>query len=348
MDTKHTPALADFAALDPQTAMSALEEAYGISCDGTFNAYPSYINRVYGVRDDEGTEFVAKFYRPGRWTTKAIEEEHAFLLELKDAEVPVVPPLPSIDGGTLSELLIANAFEGTAGEHAGETLYPFALFKKRSGRSFDADGLEDMKRLGALAGRIHAVGSRKKSVSRAAIRSGMARSYAAELLSSGAIHPDAQSSFALAVGKAADFIDGALASHSGGNIRLHGDFHRGNILDRLGEGLVAIDFDDMCTGPALADLWLLLPSLPADCPKERDTLIEGYENFMPFDATSLSLAPVLQLLRIIHYLAWQARQRLDTGFSGHFPSWGSRGFWLSEAEDLLHRVDKAAGNFLTL
>ncbi len=333
MPSKQEPALADFAALDPQTAMSALEEAYGISCDGTFNAYPSYINRVYGVRDDDGTDYVAKFYRPGRWTIKAIEEEHAFLLELQSAELPVVAPLPAADGGTLSELVIGD----------GETAFPFTMFKKRAGRSFDADGLEDMKRLGALAGRIHAVSCRGQAPSRVVIRSGMASAYAGELLSCGAVHPDAMASFAEALRMAADFIDGALASYRGPGIRLHGDFHRGNILDRPGEGLIAIDFDDMCTGPALSDLWMLLPSLPADCPRERDVLIKGYENFMPFDATSLGLAPALQLLRIIHYLAWQARQRLDSGFSGHFPAWGSRGFWISETEDLLHRVDKAVG-----
>ena len=32
-------------------------------------------------------------------------------------------------------------------------------------------------------------------------------------------------------------------------IRIHGDCHRGNILDRLDEGLLIIDFDDMMTGP---------------------------------------------------------------------------------------------------
>ena len=43
--------------------------------------------------------------------------------------------------------------------------------------------------------------------------------------------------------------------------RIHGDCHRANILERPGEGLMMIDFDDMVMGPAVQDLWLLLPDM---------------------------------------------------------------------------------------
>ena len=33
--------------------------------------------------------------------------------------------------------------------------------------------------------------------------------------------------------------------------RIHGDCHRANILERPGEGLMMIDFDDMVMGPAI-------------------------------------------------------------------------------------------------
>jgi len=69
---------ADFSDLSPELALSAVGEAFGIEPDGSFFAYPSYANRVYGLRDDDGTEYVAKFYRPGRWTPEAILEEHEF------------------------------------------------------------------------------------------------------------------------------------------------------------------------------------------------------------------------------------------------------------------------------
>src|SRR3970282_234120 len=48
---------------------------------GSIFALASYENRVYQVGNVEGF-FVAKFYRPGLWSTEAILEEHAFALEL--------------------------------------------------------------------------------------------------------------------------------------------------------------------------------------------------------------------------------------------------------------------------
>ena len=42
-------------------------------------------------REDD-VPVVVKFYRPKRWSTAAILEEHAFALELAAAEVPVVAP----------------------------------------------------------------------------------------------------------------------------------------------------------------------------------------------------------------------------------------------------------------
>ena len=41
--------------------------------------------------------------------------------------------------------------------------------------------------------------------------------------------------------------------------RIHGDCHRGNIIDRPGTGLALIDFDDMVRGPCVQDLWLVVP-----------------------------------------------------------------------------------------
>ncbi|MFH2113244.1 MAG: phosphotransferase, partial [Spirochaetota bacterium] len=108
--TDHRPS---FDLLSPSLALSAVEEAYGLRTDGSFCAYPSYVNRVYGFKasggpwggsdgamDDEA-EYVAKFYRPGRWQFEAIREEHRFATELAAAEIPVVAPLADADGETL-------------------------------------------------------------------------------------------------------------------------------------------------------------------------------------------------------------------------------------------------------
>ena len=334
---EHRPS---FDHLSPSLALSAVEEAYGLRTDGSFCAYPSYVNRVYGFRaeggiwgklDDEA-EYVAKFYRPGRWDFEAIREEHRFATELAEAEIPVVAPLADADGGTLQELVI-EADEG-------ETSIGFALFPKRGGRSFDADGPADLARMGALAGRMHLVGRRLNCRQRTVIGPGLLGQYAAELLDGDVMESDAQTTMATVLEQAAELVDSAFTAATPRNLRLHGDFHRGNVLDRPGEGLLAIDFDDMSYGPAVQDLWMLLPGTAADSRRELDAALEGYESFTPFNWTELSLIEPLRLLRMVHYLAWQARQRDDLGFRTHFPGWGSRGFWQQETDDLRMQMDR--------
>src|SRR5512143_2749341 len=115
--------------LTPDCVLNALEAA-GLRCDGRLLALNSYENRVYqvGIEDDPATGrpsslVVAKFYRPARWTDAQILEEHAFALELAEAEIPVVAPL---------------AFDGRTLLHAGG--FRLAVFPRRGGR---APELED-------------------------------------------------------------------------------------------------------------------------------------------------------------------------------------------------------------
>ena len=69
---------------------------------------------------------LAKFYRPGRWTLRALVEEHRFLADCAAAEIPVVLPLASPEGETLGEAEV---------EAGDETItYFFALFPE-TGRS---------------------------------------------------------------------------------------------------------------------------------------------------------------------------------------------------------------------
>ena len=339
--TDHRPS---FDQLSPSLALSAVEEAYGLRTDGSFSAYPSYVNRVYGFRasggpwdkSDDESEYVAKFYRPGRWQFEAIREEHGFATELAAAEIPVVAPLADADGETLQELVIEDG--------DSETSIAFALYPKRGGRSFDADGPADLARMGALAGRMHLTGLRSACRHRTVIGPGLLKSYAAELLDGSVMDGDAETAMIGVLEQAAGLVDDAFLVAVPRNLRLHGDFHRGNVLDRPGEGLLAIDFDDMSYGPAVQDIWMLLPGTAADSRRELDAALEGYESFTPFDWTELSLIEPLRLLRMVHYLAWQARQRNDLGFRTHFPGWGSRGFWQQEMDDLRMQMDRMLGN----
>ncbi|OQY72506.1 MAG: stress response kinase A, partial [Rhodocyclaceae bacterium UTPRO2] len=88
-----------YSALTPDVVLAALE-GIGLPCSGALLALNSYENRVYQIGLDDAAPVVAKFYRPDRWSDAAILEEHAFVLELAEREIPVVAPL-AIAGTTL-------------------------------------------------------------------------------------------------------------------------------------------------------------------------------------------------------------------------------------------------------
>jgi Ser/Thr protein kinase RdoA (MazF antagonist) len=121
-------------------------------------------------------------------------------------------------------------------------------------------------------------------------------------------------------------------------IRIHGDCHRGNILDRLDEGLLVIDFDDMAMGPPVQDLWLLLPDRAANARYEIDLFLQGYERFRRFDRASLRCIEPLRAMRMIYFLAWCSRQIEDFQFRKNFPDWGNERFWQREINDLREQL----------
>ena len=83
-----------FARLTPEVVLDALDsvlDTVGVRTDGRMLPLNSYENRVYQVGVEDGPPVVAKFYRPQRWTDEAILEEHAFVAELCEREIPAVP-----------------------------------------------------------------------------------------------------------------------------------------------------------------------------------------------------------------------------------------------------------------
>lgn len=314
-----------FEALSPGGAVHAVERAFSVVLDGTLDSYPSYVNRVYGMRREDGETLVAKFYRPGRWNRAAILDEHRFLRDLADAEIPVIAPLPGVDGESLQEAVIA-------GDGAGAR-FLFAVFPRAGGRTFEPESADDLLRLGSLVGRCQAVGAAGAAPDRVVCEpSGLTASFVDELLGDQLVHPDCRDDFERisrrTIAEIAPLFDGVRRS------RIHGDCHRGNLIDRPGRGLALIDFDDMMTGPAVQDVWLVLPGYAADCRRELDLVLEGFERFSPFDRSTLRLIEPLRFMRMIYFLAWRARQRNDYWFRGSFPDWGTEAFWIKETEDL--------------
>lgn len=321
--------MSGFDNLSPQTVLTAVEAAFGLRLQPIVTPFPSYVNRVYGMTDSDGESYVVKFYRPGRWSPAALAEEHHFIRELASEEFPVVQPLDDIDGDTLAELLLET--------DSGETHYHFALFPKRSGRLFDAEGDEAWLRIGALCGRLHTVGARSHAADRQIVSPDESTGeHIKALLDDGVVPADMVPEFAELTGRALSIITPLFEKAP--FIRLHGDLHRGNILDRGNEGLLMIDLDDMAMGPAMQDLWLLLPGRAGEVGGETSMLAEGYENFRPFPWEQLPLMEPLRLMRMIHFIAWCSRQRHDRDFHNHFPDWGSRGWWIQELEDIRDQV----------
>ena len=134
-----------FEKLTPERFLPALEEALSCELSGFASAFHSYINRVYELRTTGGEPLVVKFYRPGRWSADALQDEHDYLWECSDSGLPVVPPYELATGSTLGE------FDG---------IY-FAVFPKKRGRDVAFDSPEELEQAGRLIGRLHAVGARR-------------------------------------------------------------------------------------------------------------------------------------------------------------------------------------------
>jgi len=309
--------LSGFGGLTPDSMIEAVEREVGKTFSGLASPLPSYINRVYEFMAMDGERYIAKFYRPGRWSRAAVEEEHVFVLDCAREEIPVVPPIELPRGGTLAEA------DGVF----------FALYPKRSGREIELSGDEAWRRLGALVARMHNVGAECDAPNRLTLSPENTAGRDVDLLLGGGFVPKR-------LAERFRDVAGAILEAAAGlfdgieKLRIHGDCHRANILERPGEGLMVIDFDDMMTGPPVQDLWLLLPGRVDKCRREVDLLLDGYWSMRDFDDSTLRLVEPLRAMRMIYFLAWCARQSEDYSFREHFPDWGSDSFWMAEIADL--------------
>ncbi|MBN2684155.1 MAG: serine/threonine protein kinase [Pontiellaceae bacterium] len=309
-----------FETLTPDRILDAVEAELGVQLTGLTSPLPSYINRVYELQSVSGERLITKFYRPGRWNCAALQDEHNFVLDCAADEVPVVAPLPMKNGGTI------GAYEDLL----------FAVFPKKSGREMDLHTDEGWRRLGSLVGRIHLAGSRRAAPNRLQMHPETTTIPEVQLLLDGAFMSRHQAQrFEEITDK---IIEIALREFEDVELqRIHGDCHRANILERPGEGLMAIDFDDMVMGPVVHDIWLLLPGDANSCRHEINLILDGYEQFMEFDDRQLRLVEILRAMRIIYFLAWCSTQVDDFKFQTNFPDWGSEIFWQREISDLEHQ-----------
>jgi len=313
------PGEAPYARLTPDAVVDAVE-SLGMACDGRLLALNSYENRVYRVGIEGAPPLVAKFYRPARWSGAAIEEEHAFALELAQAELSVVAPL-AFDGRTLLR-------------HEG---FRFALFPCQGGHAPELGDADTLRQLGRTLARLHVVGAQRRFSHRPVLD---VRRFGHEplrdLLASGQVPEPLRENFHR-LGEALLLrVEHAFAQAAPfATLRLHGDCHSGNILWREGVAHF-VDLDDCLAGPAIQDLWMFLSGSREEQRMQLEHLLEGYAQFRDFDWSERRLIEPLRALRLLHYHAWIARRWHDPAFPHAFPWFAQARHW----EEVLRQIQE--------
>ena len=316
---------APYAGLTPDTVLDALESV-GMRGDGRLLALNSYENRVYQIWLEAGPDtpasVVTKFYRPGRWTDAQILEEHAFVIELAEREIPVVAPL-ALDGGTLRE------FGG----------FRFAVYPRRGGRTPELEDRDTLEWMGRFIARIHAVGATRPFTLRPALDiESFGREPRDWLLAHDFIPEDLVDAWTSAADLALTGVTRCF-ERAGRvrSIRLHGDCHAGNVL-WTDDGPHFVDFDDCRSGPAVQDLWMLLSGDRAAMTRQLADVLAGYEDFCDFDFRELHLVEALRTLRLVHYSAWLARRWDDPAFPAAFPWFNTQRYWQDRVLELKEQI----------
>ncbi len=304
--------------LTPDEVFSALDQE-GFESTGEYLQLNSYENRVFQLSLESSERVVAKFYRPGRWSKDAILEEHEFLEDLRLEGFPVVSPLVLPSGSTLS---------------VHKNIY-FAVFPKAMGRLPQEILAKDFPQLGKSLAHLHNVGLKKVSSVRPYWN---VRDRGWDALNT--LLPLVSSHYVTAYEEAAVAILEKLESlePNARFQRIHGDCHRGNLLQTDFPGKPSqfffMDFDDFGMGPVVQDFWMLCTGDADEASEALDLLLEGYTSLRSFNEDELEMMEPLRGLRILHYAAWIHKRWEDPSFPQIFPQFGSESYWSEELQQL--------------
>lgn len=319
-----------FYSLTPDVIDQVMRE-HGLRPLGRVMALNSLENRVYDVEVapaevPEGPfsrdSVVVKFYRPGRWNEATLKEEHRFLLEMNEYELPVVCPL----------------------EKAGKTLFRhessgliYTVFPKVRGRLKDELNKEESLMIGRLIGRLHNIGKLGRFEARVTLNTNdwllgnLATIEGMEFIDS-----DLKKSYATMVNTLHQMLSPIISALP--TQRIHGDFHRGNVL-WTNQGPWITDLDDCVMGPVQQDLWLLFPGRDEWSQEMRRIFLDGYEEM---SRAPLSLTPLvieaLRTMRLVHFNGWISKRWQDPVFANMFQQFPTRNYWEQQLLDLKEQM----------
>lgn len=299
-----------FYLLTPDEIIDAVVKL-GLEPSGHVAQLNSMENRVFDLRLEDGRHIVTKFYRPGRWSRAQIIEEHNFLFDLVENDVPVLAPM----------------------KFGGESLFEeqgifFAIWPRTGGREPEEFNEIDLQILGRLLARLHNVGAARAYTVRPRFSVERFVHEPLRILKEKKyLGPEFQSAYESLAQMVADAYGAGEADLP--LLPIHGDLHKGNMLNGV-DGWFLLDFDDSLTGPAVQDVWMLFPGNSDESARARETFLAAYREFREFDNRWLSLAEVLRAMRIIHYSGWIARRYDDPSFKAAFPSFADDAYWEEE------------------
>ncbi|MGA0369579.1 MAG: serine/threonine protein kinase [Kiritimatiellia bacterium] len=314
----------NFHDLGPDRVMDMVEKTLRKRVEPVCRPLTSYINRVYEVLLENGESVVVKFYRPGRWTVQALDEELEFVFDLLDAEVPVVAPLLDYRGDSLFE--------------ESPDLW-CAIYPRRRGRPFEDLDPAGWQELGRTLARMHVAGDATLPEHRLVWHPEEASQFHLDFILD---HLQEDEDFCDRYEDAAGELLEAIAPLFDESIytRIHGDMHSANLMRRPGtQGIFLIDFDDMAFGPPVQDLWMLLPDGADPGSGELQHLLHGYQQIREFDFASLRWVEPLRAMRFIHFSAWCAQQQADNARRND-PEFGNRAWWNRELAALLDQRER--------
>lgn len=317
----------NYYALTPDVIVDAMM-SIGLHVDSGLMALNSYENRVYRFKSEQDGAFVAKFYRPQRWSQDQIQEEHDFLFALEKSGVRVAVP---IKRKQVSVFSYNNML--------------FAVWPAISGRQLEADNLDQLEAFGEQIGRLHQVGSHFKLNYRPQVTT---QDYL--LRSRGVLQQKAQIPKKIS----GDFftrLDAVIEKTTSlylpqKQLTIHCDCHASNVLWNDGPWL--LDFDDCRTGPAVQDLWMMLSGSRPEQLMQLDALLAGYENVREFDNRELLLIEPLRAMRIVNYMAWLADRWTDPAFPLNFPWFNTEEYWQQQVGVLTEQLQNLNAEPLSL